>query len=137
MNPRGNGWKRADEITRLGEPRALILEAMKPKVTNAYDAKSTRQITFLCNEIRYARGLRGWEEHGVGGRLSEMVGLKLIEVIQGSVEEEDPRTKIYYTKPAAKYYLSDLGKAAPADPSWNPQSNSTVVIPDAIMRFWQ
>ena len=138
VSRRGLGWKRSNEIRRLGEPRAIILDAMQREHVWEQDPKSTRRITYISNQLRYVRGMRGWQEHGVGGRLSELLGLGLLGYVHGTVQEEDPLTKVYYTKPAPLWYLTEEGKAAPIDPEWDPQSKSASIKDEvAIEGFWK
>ena len=121
MSPKGEGAWYAYKIRKLGPMRALILEIMQARPARSWaSGLSSKLIGHEVREAQKHRGLRLTNDHSIGGRVSELQGLGLIESSRGEVELKDQVEQKYVTTIQARYYLTEIGLMAPHIPDWNP-----------------
>lgn len=133
MNKRGEGWKGADQIHRLGEPRRKVLWILR--MNGAIDEEhgmTGKQIGAKYRDLQILNGERHLStDHGIGGRYSECQGAQLIESTNCVIELYDEKAQLRYMKTMPKYWLTRKGRDAPDDAEWDPQSGSEVITEPA------
>ena len=124
MNKRGTGWHGADRIKKMGQTRADILLVMQG--AGCYDWRTGMTNDSILEGVRNVRELRQQKPpkdgHSLGGRLSELQGLRLIasqtNVVQLlSWEEQKFRTPT----DEERWFLTEAGRMIEPESETDPR----------------
>ena len=117
-NRAGTGASYASKITCLGARRSMVLKVMQDSKASLTSRESWLKERDECVRLSLPVPPRS----GTTGRLSELVGLRLVREIGSSVGVENQGEQDYRQKGGPpKYTLTSSGMSAPAEPGWNPQ----------------
>ncbi|MCP8308047.1 MAG: hypothetical protein H3Z53_12350 [archaeon] len=109
VKKRGTGCHYAHKIKKLGQLRLLIL-----KVLSQYENRWLRNkdVTVRVNKSRRQDNKRNITSGTTSGRLSELLGLRLVKMSEGIVQvyDEDEMSFIYTKEPCWK--ITETGERA-------------------------